>query len=120
MANRMVLNETCYFGYGAKDSLVDEIKGRGFKKVLVVSDPGIVDAGIAKVITDLLDGNGIAYKLYSDVKPNPSIENVQGGVDAARKENVDSFVVVGGGSAIDTTKNFIDLIINNMLLYVCS
>ena len=112
MVNRMVLNETCYFGYGAREKLVDEIKGRGFKKVLVVSDPGIVDAGIAKEVTKLLDKEKIAYKLYSDVKPNPSIENVQGGVDAARKENVDSFVVVGGGSAIDTTKAIATIMTN--------
>ncbi len=112
MVNRMVLNETCYFGYGAREKLIDEIKGRGFKKVLVVSDPGIVDAGIAKEVTKLLDKEKIAYKLYSDVKPNPSIENVQGGVDAARKENVDSFVVVGGGSAIDTTKAIATIMTN--------
>ena len=112
MVNRMVLNETAYFGYGAREKVVDEIKGRDFKKVLLVTDPGLIQAGVIKMVSDILDKEKIAYSLYSDIQPNPTIENVQGGVKAAKEAGVDALVVVGGGSAIDTTKGIAVIMTN--------
>lgn len=112
MVNRMVLNETAYFGYGSREKLVEEIKGRGFQKILLVTDPGLISAGVTKMVSDILDKEKIEYAMYSDIQPNPSIENVQNGVKAAKDNGVDALVVVGGGSAIDTTKGIAVIMTN--------
>ncbi len=112
MANRFVLNETSYHGAGAINSIPDEINARGFKKVLVVSDPDLIKFGVSKKVTDILDGAGIAYEMFSDVKANPTIENVQAGVAAFKAAGADSLVAIGGGSSMDTAKA-IGIIIKN-------
>src|SRR5574344_506623 len=101
---KFVLNETSYFGEGARKVLPEEIKKRGFKKVLVVTDASLYDAGVTTKVTDLLDANNIKYAVYHDVKPNPPVENVLAGVDMCKKEKADLLVAVGGGSSIDTAK----------------
>ena len=110
--NRFVLNETSYHGAGAINSIPDEINGRGFKKVLVASDPDLVKFGVTKKVTDVLENAGIEYTLYSDIKPNPTIENVQHGVEVFKESGVDCIVAIGGGSSMDTAKA-IGIIINN-------
>ncbi len=112
MANRFILNETSYHGAGAISAIADEAKNRGFKKALLCSDPDLVKFGVTKKVTDVLDGAGLAYELYSDIKPNPTIENVQNGVEAFKKSGADYIVAVGGGSSMDTAKA-IGIIINN-------
>ena len=112
MANRFVLNETSYHGAGAISVIPDEIKARGFKKVLVVTDPDLVKFGVAKKVTDVLDGAGVAYEMFCDVKANPTIENVQAGVAAFKAAGADSLVAIGGGSAMDTAKA-VGIIITN-------
>ncbi len=109
---KFVLNETSYFGEGARKVLPGEIKKRGFKKVLVVTDESLYKAGVSSKITDLLEANNISYVLYHDVKPNPPIENVLDGVKMCRDEKCDLIVAVGGGSSIDTAKG-ISIIITN-------
>ena len=109
---KFVLNETSYFGEGARKVLPEEIKKRGFKKVLVVTDESLYKAGVSSKITDLLEANNISYVLYHDVKPNPPIENVLDGVKMCRDEKCDLIVAVGGGSSIDTAKG-ISIIITN-------
>ena len=109
---KFVLNETSYFGEGARKVLTDEIKKRGFKKVLVVTDDALFKAGVSKKVTDLLEANSIKYVVFHDVKPNPPVENVLAGVEICKKEKVDSIVAVGGGSSIDTAKG-ISIIITN-------
>ena len=109
---KFVLNETSYFGEGARKVLPDEIKKRGFKKVLVVTDQSLFDAGISKKITDLLDANKIKYGVYHDVEPNPPINNVLNGVEMCKKEKADLIVAVGGGSSIDTAKGISILMTN--------
>ncbi|MGI6005710.1 MAG: lactaldehyde reductase [Christensenellales bacterium] len=116
MANRIVLNETSYHGPGAVSELPGIIKSRGFKKAFVVTDADLVRLGVAKKVTDLLDASGIAYEVYSDVKQNPSIENVQGGVDTFKACGAECIVALGGGSAIDTAKG-VGIIINNPEFY---
>jgi len=110
--NRFVLNETSYHGAGAINAIPDEIKARGFKKVLVVSDPDLIKFGVSKKVTDILDNAGIAYEMFSDVKANPTIENVQAGVSAFKAAGADSLVAIGGGSSMDTAKA-IGIIIKN-------
>ncbi len=110
--NRFVLNETSYHGAGAINAIPDEIKARGFKKVLVVSDPDLIKFGVSKKVTDILDNAGIAYEIFSDVKANPTIENVQNGVAAFKAAGADSLVAIGGGSSMDTAKA-IGIIITN-------
>ncbi len=112
MANRFVLNETSYHGAGAITSIADEVKARGFQKVLVCSDPDLIRFGVTKKVTDVLDGAAIAYELFSDIKPNPTIENVQNGVAAFKNAKADCLVAIGGGSSIDTAKA-IGIIITN-------
>ncbi|MBE7066840.1 MAG: lactaldehyde reductase [Ruminococcaceae bacterium] len=112
MANRFVLNETSYHGSGAINCIPDEIKGRGFKKVFVASDPDLVRFGVTKKVTNVLDDSGIDYEIYSDIKANPTIENVQGGVSAFKKMGADCIVAIGGGSSMDTAKA-VGIIINN-------
>ena len=109
---KFVLNETSYFGEGARKVLPEEIKKRGFKKVLVVTDESLFKAGVSTKITDLLEANKINYVLFHDVKPNPPIENVLDGVKMCRDEKCDLIVAVGGGSSIDTAKG-ISIIMTN-------
>lgn len=110
--NRFVLNETSYHGKGAISAVADEAKGRGFKKAFVCSDPDLIKFNVTKKVTDVLDGAGLAYDIYSDIKPNPTIENVQHGVEEFKKSGADYIVAIGGGSSMDTAKA-IGIIINN-------
>ena len=110
--NKFMLNETSYHGAGAITAIPDEIKNRGFKKVFVTSDPDLVKFGIVKKVTDLLDNANISYSLYTDIKANPPIENVQHGVEEFKKAEADCIVAIGGGSAMDTSKA-IGIIITN-------
>ena len=112
MANRFVLNETSYHGAGAVKEIVPEIQNRGFKKVFVASDPDLIKFGVTAKVTDLLDGAGIAYEVYSDIVPNPTIENVQNGVKAFKESGAEAIVAIGGGSSMDTSKA-IGIIITN-------
>lgn len=112
MANRFVLNETSYHGAGAIQEIAAEAKGRGFQKAFVCSDPDLVKFGVTKKVLDVLDGAGLVYELYSDIKPNPTIENVQTGVAAFKESGADYLVAIGGGSSMDTAKA-IGIIINN-------
>lgn len=109
---KFVLNETSYFGEGARKVLPEEIKKRGFKKVLVVTDESLFKAGVSTKITDLLEANKINYVLFHDVKPNPPVKNVLDGVEMCKSEKCDLIVAVGGGSSIDTAKG-ISIIIAN-------
>lgn len=110
--NRFILNETSYHGKGAVAAVADEAKGRGFKKALVCSDPDLIKFGVTKKVTDVLDGAGLAYEMFSDIKPNPTIQNVQAGVEAFKKSGADYLVAIGGGSSMDTAKA-VGIIINN-------
>lgn len=109
---KFVLNETSYFGEGARKVLAEEIKKRGFKKVLVVTDESLYNAGVSTKITDILDANDIKYAVYHDVKPNPPIENVLAGLEMCKQEKADLIVAVGGGSSIDTAKG-ISIVMTN-------
>ena len=104
MAKRFVLNETSYHGKGAINEIATEIKARGFKKAFVCSDPDLIKFNVTKKVLDVLDNAGIDYEVYSNIKPNPTIENVQTGVAAFKKSGADCLVAVGGGSSIDTSK----------------
>ena len=110
--NRFILNETSYHGAGAINAIVDEAKGRGFKKALVCSDPDLIKFGLTKKVTDILDNAGLAYEIFSDIKPNPTIENVQAGVEAIKAAGADYIIAIGGGSSMDTAKA-IGIIITN-------
>ncbi|MBR3324721.1 MAG: lactaldehyde reductase [Clostridia bacterium] len=112
MSERFVLNETSIFGRGCRKELPEEIKLRGFKKVFLVTDKGLVDCKLINKVLDLLDENKIDYTLYSEVKPNPTIKNVLDGYKICKKINADLIVVVGGGSAIDTAKGISILMTN--------
>jgi len=112
MATKFVLNETSYFGKGAREELAGEIKKRGFNKVFLVSDNALVEAGVTKKIEDVLNGAEIPYELYSEIKPNPTIKNVTDGVKACKKSKADVIVAVGGGSSIDTAKG-ISIVMTN-------
>jgi lactaldehyde reductase len=112
MANRFVLNETSYHGKGAINEIATEINARGFKKAFVCSDPDLIRFNVTKKVTDVLDANAIAYEVYSQIKPNPTIENVQTGVAAFKASGADCIVAIGGGSSIDTAKA-IGIIITN-------
>lgn len=104
MINRIILNETSYFGRGAREKLTEEIEARHFEKILVVTDKSLLETGTVSLVTDVLDKKQINYHVYDGVKPNPSVENVQDGVKAAKDYEVDCVVAVGGGSSIDTAK----------------
>ncbi len=104
MANRFVLNETSYHGAGAIQEIATEAKGRGFTKALVCSDPDLIKFGVTARVTEVLDKAGLAYEIYSNIKPNPTIENVQSGVDAFKKAEADYLIAIGGGSSMDTAK----------------
>ena len=109
---RFVLNETSYHGKGVIAEIATEIKARGFKKAFVCSDPDLIKFGVTKKVTDVLDAAKIAYDIFSDIKPNPTIENVQNGVAAFKASGADCIVAIGGGSSMDTAKA-IGIIINN-------
>ncbi len=112
MANRIVLNETSYHGAGAVKEIPAEVKTRGFAKAFVCSDPDLIKFGVTKKVTDVLDEAGLVYEIYSDIKPNPTIENVQSGVTAYKASGADYIIAIGGGSSMDTAKA-IGIIINN-------
>lgn len=112
MANRIVLNTISYHGAGAIAEIPGELQRRGYKKVFICTDPDLVKFGVAAKVTDLLDEAGIAYSVYSDIKPNPTIQNVTDGVEAFKAAEADSIVTIGGGSAMDTAKA-IGVIITN-------
>ena len=109
---RFILNETSYHGAGSIKEIVTEVKRRGFKKAFVCSDPDLVKFGVTKKVTSLLDENSLPYELYSNIKPNPTIENVQTGVEAFKKSGADYLIAIGGGSSMDTAKA-VGIIINN-------
>lgn len=112
MANRFVLNETSYHGAGAIAEIATEAVGRDFAKALVCSDPDLIKFGVTKKVTDVLDGAGLAYEIYSNIKPNPTIENVQQGVAAFKAAEADYIIAIGGGSSMDTAKG-IGIVIAN-------
>lgn len=112
MARRIMLNGTSYFGQGAIQEIVNEIKNRHFKKALVTSTPDLFEFKVATKVTDLLDAAGIAYEIYDGIKPNPTIENVTAGVAACKAASADVIVAVGGGSPIDTSKAIATIITN--------
>ena len=112
MANRIVINETAYHGAGAIKEIANEVKVRGFAKAFVCSDPDLIKFGVTKKVTDVLDEAGLAYEIYSNIKPNPTIENVQTGVAAFKASGADYLIAIGGGSSMDTAKA-IGIIINN-------
>ena len=114
--NRFVLNGISYHGHGAIQEIPGLLKARGLKKAFVASDPDLVRFGVTKRVTDLLEQNGIPFELYSDIKPNPTIENVQHGVDAFRASGADCMITIGGGSSMDTGKG-IGIIVNNPEYY---
>ncbi len=112
MAERFILNETSYFGRGSRVELANEIKTRGFNKVLVVTDQTLLDCGVAGKVISVLEEAGIAFDVYADVKPNPTVKNVQDGVNKCREVGADVIVTIGGGSAMDTAKG-ISIIMTN-------
>lgn len=112
MANRFVLNETSYHGAGSIQEIATEAKGRGFQKAFICSDPDLIKFRVTQKVIDVLEQAGLAYEVYSDIKPNPTIENVQTGVAAFKKAGTDYLIAIGGGSSMDTAKA-IGIIINN-------
>jgi len=112
MSVRFMLNETSYFGKGAREELAPEIKNRGFKKAFVVTDKSLAECGVINKVTDVLEKAGIPFEVYSEVKPNPTIKNVTDGIEACKKSGADVIVAVGGGSSIDTAKG-ISIVMTN-------
>lgn len=112
MAYRFILNETSYHGHGAVNEIVAEVKSRGFKKALIVTDADLMKFGVVKKVTNILDRNDFAYEIFDKVKANPSVAVVQAGVDAFKKAGADYMIAIGGGSPQDTAKG-IGIIINN-------
>lgn len=112
MVNRFVLNAVSYHGKGAIKEIPGLVKAKGYKKAFVASDPDLLKFGVTKKVTDILDAEGMAYSIYSDIKPNPTIENVQSGVKAYKESGADYMITIGGGSSMDTGKA-IGIIINN-------
>jgi len=112
MANRIVLNTISYHGKGAIAEIPGLIKARGFQKAFVCTDPDLIKFGVAGKVTALLDAEKVPYEVYSEIKANPTIENVQNGVKAYKASNADCIVAIGGGSAMDTAKG-VGIIINN-------
>ena len=104
MANRIMLNETSYHGSGAIQEIATEARAHGFKKALVCSDPDLIKFGVTAKVTDILDKNGLEYELYSEIKPNPTIDNVKHGVETFKKSGADYLIAIGGGSSMDTSK----------------
>ena len=116
MANRFILNETSYHGAGAIKAIVTEAKARGFQKALICSDPDLVKLGVTTKVTSLLDEAQLSYEIYTNIKANPTIENVQSGVDAYLAANADYIITIGGGSSMDTSKG-IGIIVTNPEFY---
>lgn len=112
MVNRIILNETSYHGAGAIGEIATEAKGRGFAKAFVCSDPDLIKFGVTKKVLDVLEGANLVYEVYSNIKPNPTVENVKTGVEAFKKSGADYIIAIGGGSSMDTAKA-IGIIINN-------
>ena len=112
MVNRFILNEVSYFGPGARKELPGVVERLGFKKALVVTDKGLMQFGVAKMVLDVLDEAGIAYDIFDDVKPNPTVTNVKSGIEACQKAEADFIVAIGGGSSMDTAKG-IGIVVNN-------
>ncbi|HAE24477.1 MAG TPA: lactaldehyde reductase [Prevotellaceae bacterium] len=112
MAQRFILNEVSYFGAGSRKELPAELKRMGFKKALVCSDKGLIKVGTTKMVTDVLDEVGFPYEIYSEIKPNPTVTNVQQGVAAFKASGADCIIAIGGGSSIDTAKG-IGIVSNN-------
>ena len=112
MGNRFILNETSYHGAGAINDIVTEVKARGLTKAFVASDPSLIEFGVTKKVTDVLDKAGYAYEIFSNIKPNPTIENVKAGVEAYKASKADYIIAIGGGSSMDTAKA-VGIIINN-------
>ena len=104
MANRFILNERSYHGKGAIQEIAGEVTSRGLKKALLCTDPDLLKFGVTKKVTDVLDAAGLAYQVYSEIKPNPTIENVKDGVEAAKAAQADYIIAIGGGSSMDTAK----------------
>ena len=104
MANRIILNETGYHGKGAIKEIATEAKSRKFKKAFICSDPDLIKFNVTKKVTDVLDENGLDYEIYSNIKPNPTVENVQAGVESFKKSGADYLIAIGGGSSMDTAK----------------
>lgn len=104
MAYRIMLNETSYHGSGAIQEIATEAKAHGFKKALVCSDPDLIKFGVTAKVTDILDKNGLEYEIYSEIKPNPTIDNVKHGVETFKKSGADYLIAIGGGSSMDTSK----------------
>ncbi len=120
MANRFVLNETSYHGAGAIQEIAPEAKGRGFKKALICSDPDLIKFGVTAKVTEVLDQAGLGYEIYSDIKANPTITNVQNGVEAFKKADADYIIAIGGGSSMDTAKGIGIVIANPEFADICS
>ena len=112
MVNRFILNEVSYFGPGARKELPGVVERLGFKKALVVTDKGLMQFGVAKMVLDVMDEAGIAYDIFDDVKPNPTVTNVKSGIEACQKAEADFIVAIGGGSSMDTAKG-IGIVVNN-------
>ena len=112
MANRIMLNETSYHGSGAIQEIATEAKAHGFKKALVCSDPDLIKFGVTAKVTDILDKNGLEYEIYSEIKPNPTIDNVKHGVETFKKSGADYLIAIGGGSSMDTSKAICIIIAN--------
>ena len=112
MVNRFILNETSYHGAGAINNIAEEVKRRGFSKAFICSDPDLLKFGVTQKVLKVLEDNNLEYEIYSNIKPNPTIENVQGGVEAYKTSNSDYIIAIGGGSSMDTAKA-IGIIINN-------
>ena len=104
MGNRIILNPTSYFGRGARKDIVTELKEKKFNKAFLVTDKALISAGVTKMVTDVLDNASFSYEIYDNIKPNPTIENVQEGIDKCRESETDVIIAVGGGSVIDTAK----------------
>ena len=104
MINRVILNETSYFGGGAREKLVDEIKSRNFRKALIVTDKSLISAGVPQLVLEVLDKNDIEYEIYDEVKPNPTVTNVKDGLNICKNSFADFLIAIGGGSVIDTAK----------------
>ena len=115
MANRIMLNQTSYHGAGAIEEIANEAKAHAFRKAFVCSDPDLIKFGVTAKVTDILDREGLAYEIYSDIKANPTIENVKNGVAAFKASGADYIIAIGGGSSMDTSKAIGIIIANRNL-----
>ena len=113
MINRVILNETSYFGRGSREKLVDEIKSRNFRKALIVTDKSLISAGVPQLVLEVLDKNDIEYEIYDEVKPNPTVTNVKDGLKICKNSLADFLIAIGGGSVIDTAKAIGIIMTNN-------